>query len=276
MMEADKPRYIRYSTYLGDVDVMSAWYVKQVFAKHWHEGYGIGTITSGAMKFYYRGENLTAAPGYLNSVNPDEVHDGHSYDNSGWRYNMFYFKENVFRNIYNDISDSYATPFIAEGVMNDRELAIDIANLTGEMLSCNSDRLYVESALTSILSRTIYRHTDKRPDVKPVYKLGTKLKRVKSYINENLNSGITISKLASVAGVSPFHFIRSFGEDVGLAPYEYVASLRAAKAKDMVLSGVRYADAAAECGYSDQSHMNRWLKRIYGLTPKRMSIAPIS
>jgi len=271
MLAPDKPIYTRYSTHLGDIDVMQARYVKQNFAKHYHEGYGLGVITSGAMEFNYRGEKLIASEGLVNSVNPDEAHDGHSFDSEGWCYSMLYFEESVFRNLYGDICEKYETPFITEGVFKDKHLATNLSFLVAQLLSKNSDRLLNESQIIGILSSTILKHSDKRPDVRKIYKLGNKLTKVKEHIKNNINQKISIKQLADIAGVSLYHFIRSFTADVGVAPYEYVSMQRARRAKELILAGKKAVDVAIECGYTDQSHMNRWLKKIYGITPRALS-----
>jgi len=268
----DKPAYTRFNSCFGKIDVMQAWYKKQEFARHYHDGYGLGVITSGAMEFNYRGESLIASEGLVNSVNPDEVHDGHAFDNtSGWCYSMLYFEEDIFRSVYDGICEKYETPFIISGVITDKHLACSIPFLVNQILGNSGDRLLCESQIVGILSSTIIRHSDKKPQIKRVYKLGGKLDRVKSYIADNLANKLSIKELSDVAGVSPYHFIRSFREDVGIAPYEYVSMQRAKRAKELLVSGVKPVDTAVQCGYADQSHMNRWLKNVYGITPKSLS-----
>jgi hypothetical protein len=63
MIATDRPKYVSCKTFLGNIDIMRAWYVKQNFAKHYHEGYGMGAIIKGAMQFHYCGENLEGAHG---------------------------------------------------------------------------------------------------------------------------------------------------------------------------------------------------------------------
>lgn len=265
-------RYTRYETDFGGIDIMQAGFLTQNFSRHTHDGYGIGTVTSGAMEFSYRGEKLVAHKGVMNSVNPDEPHDGHSYDEStGWCYSMLYFRPEVFENIYADMTDSYKLPYISSGVIDDPRIASAIAHLTDYVAGNGTDRLFAESCLLGILSSVILRHTDKRPQDSGIYRLGTALNRVKRHIEANLAGKLTVGELAGMAGVSRFHFIRSFKADTGLAPYEYASARRVSRAKELILSGTRPADAAQECGYTDQSHMNRWLKKTYGVTSSDLS-----
>ena len=78
--------------FLGGVDMLHARFVTQTFSKHFHEGFAVGCIESGAMRFNYRGESVVAAKGQVNLVVPGEAHDGHGADREGWAYRMFYLR----------------------------------------------------------------------------------------------------------------------------------------------------------------------------------------
>lgn len=262
----DKSIYAKLHSDFGDIEILHAEYIRQNFSRHSHDGYGMGVITDGALEFYYRGENLIAGKGYVNTVNPDEIHDGHSYGEDGWRYSMLYFKEDVFRNIFNGVTDRYDTPYITSGVIKDIHLAHSISRLVTDVIN-GGDRLETDSRLMGLLSAAVIRHSDKRPSDIRTYRLGGKLSKVKEYINDNIEKKMTLNELAELAGLSQYHFARSFKSDCGLAPYEYVSVKRAERAKNMLFSGVKPVDASAECGYTDQSHMNRFLKKYYGITP---------
>jgi AraC-like DNA-binding protein len=54
---------------------------------------------------------------------------------------------------------------------------------------------------------------------------------------------------------------------------------RLEKVKSVLHKGLSLADAAAESGFSDQSHMNRHFKRAFGMAPghwRRLSTANVS
>jgi AraC-like DNA-binding protein len=45
------------------------------------------------------------------------------------------------------------------------------------------------------------------------------------------------------------------------------------KVRSLLVGGVSLAAAAAEAGFSDQSHMSRMFKKVYGFTPMRWTSA---
>ena len=70
-----------------------------------------------------------------------------------------------------------------------------------------------------------------------------------------------------MCGLSPFHLIRSFSDSVGMTPHSYLMQVRATRARDLLLAGIPISTSAFECGFSDQSHLTRTFKRIFGVTP---------
>ncbi len=73
--------------------------------------------------------------------------------------------------------------------------------------------------------------------------------------------------MAEQAGLSRYHFIRVFQNKTGLSPHAYLTQVRVNNARTQIESGLTLADAAFSSGFSDQSHMTRYFKSIYGVTP---------
>jgi AraC family transcriptional regulator len=75
-----------------------------------------------------------------------------------------------------------------------------------------------------------------------------------------------------MAGRSPFHFTRVFTRSVGVTPYRYVVHLRLRRALELIRerrSGL--AEIAAATGFSDQSHLSRWVRRVHGVSPTQLA-----
>jgi AraC-like DNA-binding protein len=78
---------------------------------------------------------------------------------------------------------------------------------------------------------------------------------------------VTLGELATLAGLSPFHFLRSFRRATGLPPHAYLIQVRVRKARSLLLRGSSAGEAALTAGFADQSHLNRHFKRFTGVTP---------
>lgn len=94
------------------------------------------------------------------------------------------------------------------------------------------------------------------------------LRRVKQYIEENLSSELSLEKLASVAGISRFHFARQFRGVVGETPHRYLVRRRLERARQMLVdSRLPVTEIAMSCGFSDPSHFAKRFRREYRLGP---------
>ena len=94
------------------------------------------------------------------------------------------------------------------------------------------------------------------------------LRRIKEFVDVHISKGIGISELASLVGLSQFHFIRAFKHSVGLSPYQYVLSERISVAKELLSKrDLSIAEVALAVGFSDPSQLNRVFRKLIGVTP---------
>jgi AraC family transcriptional regulator len=96
--------------------------------------------------------------------------------------------------------------------------------------------------------------------------------RINAYVAAHLGEPIEVDTIADVAGRQRSYFPRIFRRAVGMSPYQYLVQLRLKHAirmfRDPQLS---FADVAAATGFADQSHLCRWVKRVYGVSPTRFT-----
>jgi len=87
-------------------------------------------------------------------------------------------------------------------------------------------------------------------------------------LSERPEEAYTLTGLAGQAAMSPFHFLRTFRQVVGMAPHQYLlrtrlhrAALRLKRSTDEVSS------IAFEAGFNDLSTFNRRFKKVMGVNP---------
>lgn len=94
------------------------------------------------------------------------------------------------------------------------------------------------------------------------------LKSVLEYIEANLDRKITLSDLASIAGIGKFYFCRLFKNSLNLTPYQYVLQQRMKRAKEMLrYSNSPICDVALDCGFSSQSHLTKHFRKMVNTSP---------
>ena len=95
-----------------------------------------------------------------------------------------------------------------------------------------------------------------------------RLRRALDHISANLDKKITLAQLAQVAGVSLFHFARTFTRAMGVSPSRYVSRLRLESAMTEIVAGrLPLAQIAFNARFSSQASFTRAFRRATGTTP---------
>ena len=243
-------------------------YLTHSFPRHTHERYAIGVIEQGALGYFYRGENIVALPGNINLCIPDEVHTGQPAAAEGWSYRMFYFDVTMLQHIASEVADrSRPLPFFRAGIIDDVLVAQQLRQLHRQLETTDTPLLEQETALLEILAQLIHRHAD---DPASPHRLGREpyaVTQLKRYIESHYAEDISLESLSRLTRLSRYYLIRVFRETVGIPPHAYLRQVRIKHAKDMLASGQPIAEVAIATGFTDQSHLTRWFKRLWGFTP---------
>ncbi|MEG6551043.1 AraC family transcriptional regulator [Desulfocurvibacter africanus] len=254
---------------LGGVEWLRATYVTQTFSRHTHEGYALGVIERGALRFRYRGETLRADAGSINLVIPGEAHDGQADGEQGWSYSMFYLPPEALLEVAGDLAPRPSLPHFRSGVLHDPDLAQDILLAHATVAQAGAPALAGETLVRRMLTAWVERHADgfwRWP------RLGDErgaVRRVRQLIHERYREDLHLAELAETARLSPFHLLRVFERETGLTPHVYLVQVRVQSARELLAGPLPLAQVAAETGFADQSHLTRAFKRQYGLTPGR-------
>lgn len=96
---------------------------------------------------------------------------------------------------------------------------------------------------------------------------------VLDYIEDNLAQPLHLHDLARLAGLSAFHFQRSFRASCGVSPHRWIMARRIALAGRRLAAGAALAQVALDCGFDSQSHFTRAFKALMGITPGRYQAA---
>ena len=89
-----------------------------------------------------------------------------------------------------------------------------------------------------------------------------------AFVEENYNSNISLSDMASHSCCSEFHFSRLFKKVTGYSPYEYIVKYRVNKAKNLLKNTDKSVEDIAECvGFGSASNFIRTFREFEGMTP---------
>jgi AraC-like DNA-binding protein len=91
--------------------------------------------------------------------------------------------------------------------------------------------------------------------------------RARQYIHAKWREPLSLADMSTEIGVTKWHLTRSFTQTLGMTPGTYARTLRGSRALASLGRGAKPMLVASEMGYSDQSHLTRELRRLYGITP---------
>jgi AraC-like DNA-binding protein len=89
-------------------------------------------------------------------------------------------------------------------------------------------------------------------------------------IGQQSRDRLSLEAMASWAGLSPFHFLRTFTRTLGLTPHQYLIRCRLADAaRQLAAPEVPVTTIAFDVGFDDLSHFIRTFRRATGVAPRR-------
>ena len=251
------------------LELLRAHYTRQRFAPHAHDEYVFGMVEAGAARTTFRGRDDVHAVGSVITFAPGEVHTGAPATDQGWSYRMLYPSESIVRFVTReatgrDFAPAFETSFIPDPALAERVRA------THAVLEGDADALQKECALLETIGEIVIRHSaSSASDGKtiPTPRSTAALRRVRELLEAEYARTVTISELAREAGISTFHLIRVFRASFGLPPYKYLELIRIQQARRLIRHGFPLTHVVHATGFSDQSHLTRYFKRIVGVTP---------
>lgn len=119
---------------------------------------------------------------------------------------------------------------------------------------------YLTDILTAVL---LYAPSDERTNAHI-----NLAEKITAYISEHFVENLSVSRLASLAGLSDYHFIRIFKKQTGFTPHEYLLNTRMNMARYLLKnSDLSVKDICFSTGFSGESVFCSAFKRMEGMTP---------
>jgi AraC family transcriptional regulator len=132
-----------------------------------------------------------------------------------------------------------------------------------------ADRLYADGLGLALIARLLQGDPVGEPGRRLLSQ--PRLRRLVEYIETHLDTDLRLDDLADVTGLSASHLSALFRRTTGRSLHAYVVERRVERAR-LLLQDRRLSIAmvALEAGFSHQSHMSRWMRRLIGVTPAQL------
>ena len=250
------------SRQLGDVEFLRAHFRSHRFAPHTHPVFAVGAVRRGACRIWHRGTSHVAGPGDLVLIAPGTPHSADPAAGDVWDYCALYFSTATARLWCGRLP---ATPVFRSVVAGDIDLSTRLERLC-VLLADDPDQSRAEAPFARFVRHLFSRFGEESPrdaaldcDDAPA--------AARRYLDAHFAEPVRIEHLADHTGRNPYGLIRAFSREFGMPPYTYLTHVRVSRAQEMLRTGRPISDTAFSVGFSDQSHLTRFFRRIVGVPP---------
>ncbi|MBP6861629.1 MAG: AraC family transcriptional regulator [Neisseriaceae bacterium] len=245
---------------LPGVELYHAHVQAHSFDAHAHHTFGIGTVEHGVQRFRHGGRDHLAGKGSLVLMNPDVVHTGAAETAAGWCYCMLYIEPEALATLTGGQGH-----WFRDVLRQDPQRAWQLSQLLAGLWH-SQDGLSIDAMLLSV-TELLQPHIS--VGALPARVGAHRFNEVNAYLRSEFASVITLSDLAALVSLSPYHFQRLYKAQHHVSPQQMLMAIRLNEAKRLLSQGVPAAQVAAGVGLTDQAHLTRAFARRYGLTPGR-------
>lgn len=238
--------------------------IMQPFPNHFHEHYVIGFVEDGQRVLSCKNREYSIEQGDVLLFNPGDNHACVQSDGKAFDYRGFNISENVMLDLAEEATGKRALPGFSRNVVRDAEITCYLRPLHEMVMNGTSD-FGKEEALLFLIFALI--QNCGQPFESCVPECPREIERACEFIRRHFNERIYLDQICRYAGLSKSALLRAFTKAKGITPYRYLETIRISKAKLLLGKGVQPADAAAQTGFSDQSHFTNYFSRFIGLAP---------
>ncbi len=155
----------------------------------------------------------------------------------------------------------------------DSQLRTTVLDLAQELKAGLPNGLMYAEGLSLMVMGWLNAHYRKRGCLETkVQKLSARQQqRLDDYIEDYLDTNISVDDLASLVNISPSHFFLLFRSSFGMTPHQYVMKKRIDRVARLLRAEPErsISDIAVVSGFSSQAHMTKVFKRLKQQTPSR-------
>lgn len=213
------------------------------YPPHTHvSNYTLGLVTDGSIAFEQDGNREICHTGDFFVVPPDTLHEFCAVDQE-----------------YSILSVCFRKEYISR--YDPDTILLKVESLTDQLVS----RGILSSEQTVMLRDAIevlYRNL-----AEIAFPEQKQIENARNLLAEAPENPFPIEELSQRVYISPYYLIREFKKRFGLTPHQFQMQIRIRKAQHLLLDGRSITEVALITGFCDQSHFDRWFRKMLGITP---------
>ena len=239
-------------------ELMGAYLESSQRPLHLHEEWQFGVLDAPSRLSLGAFRRHRVEPGEVTVVPPYAVHGETGPLDAPAKWCMLYVSRSIVTRLFGGEAPSFHQP-----VASDADAAAELRELLRQSAEGVSSGTVFLAQAEQWLERFLKRHAQSHPAPRSL----PPVQRARAYLQNRPTEPVAMSEVTAIAGITVSHLVRSFSRTVGLPPRSYHGQVRLARARRLLAEGKPGTWVAYECGFADQSHLNRRFRECHGLTP---------
>ncbi len=237
-----------------------------------HAGVSIAIVLAGSFQYRSSASQELMTPGSLLLGNPGQCYEcGHEHGR-GDRCLSFYYASDYFEDLSASGGLRGSKPgFRMLRLPAGRELSPVVARACAALQSPggSTSETWEELSL-QLASQTVCLTAGLSGDAGAAPPSAVaRVTRVLRSIERHSDMNLSLGALAREAGLSRYHFLRTFERLTGLTPHQYLLRWRLREAATRLAAApAKILEIALDCGFGDVSNFNRAFRAEFGVSPR--------
>ena len=237
-----------------------------------HTGVSIAIVVAGSFQYRSSASQELMTPGSLLLGNPGQCYEcGHEHG-AGDRCLSFYYAPDYFEDLSASAGLRGSKPgFRVLRLPAGRELSPTVARACAALQSAGGSTIEIwEEISLQLASQTACLTAGLSADAggAPPSTVA-RVTRVLRSIERHSDTDLGLGALAREAGLSRYHFLRTFERLTGLTPHQYLLRCRLREAATrLAAEPAKILEIALDCGFGDVSNFNRAFRAEFGVSPR--------
>ncbi|MAF04045.1 MULTISPECIES: AraC family transcriptional regulator [unclassified Herbaspirillum] len=254
------------------IESISAHFSGHAYDPHAHDEMLVGVTLQGVQRFRCGRTSHVSTPGKSILIEPGAIHDGHAPHESGFTYAMLYLPQPWLSAMAGQLQLPAVSRFASfDQTLHDDVLLAQAIHRAFLALHQREGRLARDEALDRML--VLLARRIRAPASEGSAAASPALQRVRELMHAQLAEDLSLDDLVACSGLDRFRLTRQFSAAFGSSPHAYLVQLRLRVARRLLAGGAEPAQVAADTGFADQSHLGRWFRRAYRITPAAYRLA---
>lgn len=239
---------------------------KVCYARHSHEIFSIGAITSGCCNYLHEKTSHRISTGTVVLMNPGDVHACNPVEDQPWSYVMLYVDAQWLAGIQQGFDEDAGGLFqpVAATYTQSPALFNGLTGLYAQLIDPELDVLARHEAAIKFFSAMQQELGGSVALPKPA---NARVERAAEYIDEHFLRTLRLQDICEAASLSEAYLIRAFEQRYHMTPHAYLINRRIQHAQAQLREGALIADIAQQTGFADQAHFQRVFKKYLAATP---------